>query len=307
MRKQSLKAEIGIFGGSGFYDFLLGVKEIEIKTPYGAPSAQIALGEYGGRKIAFLPRHGKNHKYPPNKIPYLANLWAFKKLGVKRIIAPCASGSLDLKVRPGDFVLCDQFVDRTKNRTDTFFEPLSPIRNDISNGKKNSPQNSRNPLRGFSFSADISNGTNGFKVAHISSANPYCGNLRKIAAESCQKLKIPYHKKGTAVVIEGPRFSTTAESLWFQNQKWQVINMTQYPECVLARELEMCYMNVSLITDYDAGLVSGKKLKPVDLKEVLRVFKENNKKVKELIFEIIKNIPCDLHCSCEEALKNAVF
>src|SRR3989344_7860284 len=248
-QKNLITAEIGIFGGSGFYDFLSPVKEIEIKTPFGKPSDKIALGEYDGRKIAFLPRHGKAHKYPPHKIPYLANLWAFKKLGIKRIIAPCASGSLDIKVKPGEFVICDQFVDRTKNRPDSFFS--------------------------------------GPKVAHISCSEPYCKNLREIALKSCEKLKIPHHKKGTVVVIEGPRFSTVAESIWFQNQKWQVINMTQYPECVLARELEMCYVNISLITDYDVGLINGKKLKPVDLKEVIKVFNENNEKVKKLIFEMI--------------------
>lgn len=267
--KNKLTAEIGVFGGSGFYDFLKNVKEIEIKTPYGKPSDKIAIGEYEGKKIAFLPRHGKGHKYPPHKIPYRANLWAFKNLGIKRIIAPSASGSLNIKMKPGDFVICDQFVDRTKNRIDTFYE--------------------------------------GLKVAHISSANPYCENLRKIAIKSCEKLKISYHKKGTVVVIEGPRFSTIAESLWFQREKWEVINMTQYPENILAREFEMCYVNISLITDYDAGLIGNKKLKTVDLKEVLKIFNENNEKVKKLIFEIIKNIPANLKCSCESAAANAFF
>lgn len=267
--RNNIIADIGIFGGSGFYDFLKNVKEIEIKTPYGNPSDKIAMGEYEGKKIAFLPRHGKKHIFPPHKIPYRANLWAFKSLGVKRIIAPSASGSLSAKVKPGDFVICNQFIDRTKNRIDTFYE--------------------------------------GPRVAHISSANPYCENLRKIAAKSCKKLKIPYHKKGTVVVIEGPRFSTAAESKWFQSEMWEVINMTQYPECILARELEMCYVNISLITDYDAGLIGTKKLKAVDLKEVIRVFNKNNEKVKELIFEMIKNIPANLKCSCESALRGAFF
>ncbi len=262
-------AEIGIFGGSGFYDLLKNFKEVEIKTPYGKPSDKIAVGEYEGKKIAFLPRHGKSHKYPPHKIPYRANLWAFKSLGVKKIIAPSASGSLNVKIKPGDFVICDQFVDRTKKREDSFF--------------------------------------NGPKVAHVSSAEPYCENLRKIAAKSCEKLKISHHKKGTVVVIEGPRFSTVAESKWFQNQKWDVINMTQYPECILARELEMCYVNISLITDYDAGVIHDKKFKPVDLKEVIKIFNENNEKVKKLIFEMIKNIDLNSVCACESAMKNAFF
>lgn len=274
--KNKLIAEIGIFGGSGFYDFLKNVKEIKVETPFGSPSDKIAVGEYEGRKIAFLPRHGKGHKYPPHKIPYRANLWAFKSLGVKRIVAPSASGSLSAKVKPGDFVICDQFIDRTKKRIDTFYE------NDGAPSTES-------------------------RVVHISAANPYCENLRKIAIKSCEKLKIPHHKKGTVVVIEGPRFSTAAESRWFQSQKWEVINMTQYPECILARELEMCYTNISLITDYDAGLIGDKKLKPVDLKEVVRVFNENNEKVKNVIFEMIKNIPADLKCSCESAMANAFF
>lgn len=286
LKKDKHIAEIGIFGGSGFYDFLEKVKEIEVKTPYGKPSDKIAIGEYEGKKIAFLPRHGKKHIYPPHKIPYRANIWAFKSLGIKRIIAPSASGSLNIKIKPGDFVICDQFVDRTKNRIDTFYE-------------------NRN------FGTRSTDGTasteNLNRIAHVSAANPYCENLRKIAATSCKKLKIPCHNKGAVVVIEGPRFSTTAESLWFQNQKWEVINMTQYPENILARELEMCYVNISLITDYDAGLPGNKKLKPVDLKEVIKVFNENNEKVKQLIFEMIKNIPSDTKCSCESAMRDAFF
>jgi len=284
--KNKSSAEIGIFGGSGFYDFLKNVKEVEIKTPYGKPSDKIAIGEYEGKKIAFLPRHGKKHIFPPHKIPYRANLWAFKNLGIKQIIAPSASGSLNIKIKPGDFVICDQFIDRTKKRMDTFYE------ND----------GTRSTAAG---------------VAHVSSSNPYCENLRKIAIKSCEKFhpsgghpkggKIKCHKKGTVVVIEGPRFSTIAESKWFQSEKWDVINMTQYPECILARELEMCYINISLITDYDAGLIGMKKMKAVDLKEVVKVFNENNEKVKKLIFEMIKNIPADLNCSCKSAMTNAFF
>lgn len=286
LKSKKVIAEIGIFGGSGFYDFLEKVEEIEVKTPYGKPSDKIAVGEYNGKKIAFLPRHGKKHIFPPHKIPYRANIWAFKDLGIKRIIAPSASGSLNIKIKPGDFVICDQFIDKTKNRIDTFYE------------NKNFHTRSADSTA----SMEILN-----RVAHVSAANPYCENLRKIAANSCKKLKIPFHNKGTVVVIEGPRFSTTAESLWFQSQKWEVINMTQYPENILARELEMCYTNISLITDYDAGLFGNKKLKPVDLKDVIRVFNENNEKIKKLIFEMIKNIPSDAKCSCEFAMENAFF
>jgi 5'-methylthioadenosine phosphorylase len=260
-----MTTKIGIIGGSGFYEFLKG-KEISVKTPYGKPSDKILISEYDGKKIAFLPRHGKKHQYPPHKINYRANLFAFKKLGVERIIASCAAGSLKPEIKPGDFVICDQFVDRTKARLDTFY--------------------------------------NGPKVSHISMAEPYCPELRKIAIESCRKLKIPFHKDGTVVVIEGPRFSTKAESRFFSTFA-DIINMTQYPEVVLARELEMCYLNISLVTDYDVGLKGRKDIKPVTAQEVMRIFKKNNQKVKELILEMIKNMPAQRKCKCSYYLKEA--
>lgn len=260
-----MKAEIGIIGGSGFYQFLRG-KEVSFSTPYGKPSDKILLTEFEKRKIAFLPRHGKRHQYPPHKINYRANLFALKKLGVERIIAPCAVGSLKPGIKPGDFVIADQLIDRTKKRKDTFFE--------------------------------------GPRVAHISFAEPYCPQLREIAIRCAKKLKIPIHPKGTVVVIEGPRFSTRAESENY-SQMADVINMTQYPEAVLARELEICYLNISLVTDYDAGLKNNKKIKPVTTKEVLEIFKKNNEKMKKLILEIIKNLPQKRICFCGFSLKEA--
>ena len=262
-----MKANIGILGGSGFYEFLKG-KEVFVKTPYGKPSDKILISEYLGKKIAFLSRHGKKHQYPPHKINYLANLFAFKKLGVERVIAPCSVGSLKPRIKPGSFVVCDQFIDRTKNRPDTFF--------------------------------------NGPKVAHISLAQPYCPELRKLAVEVCRSLKIPFQKKGTVVVIEGPRFSTKAESSFYSNTA-DVINMTQYPEVVLARELEMCYLNISLVTDYDVGLKGRRDIKPVTTQEIIRVFQENNKKVKELILKLIEIIPCQRKCRCGRSLEEAIL
>jgi 5'-methylthioadenosine phosphorylase len=259
--------KIGIIGGSGFYQFLKG-KEISLKTPYGQPSDKILISKYLDKEIAFLPRHGKKHQYPPHKINYRANLFAFKKLGVERIIAPCAVGSLKPKIKPGDFVFSNQFIDRTKQRLDTFFD--------------------------------------GPRVAHISLAEPYCPELRKIAIKSCQNLKIPFHKKGKVIVIEGPRFSTKAESN-FYSKIGDVINMTQYPEVTLARELEMCYLNISLVTDYDVGLKGKKGIKPVTAKEVIKIFQKNNEKVKELILEIIKNLPEKRNCQCPLTLKEAII
>jgi 5'-methylthioadenosine phosphorylase len=262
-------AKIAVIGGSGFYDLLENPKWIEVKTPYGKPSGKIAIGKIGNHAVAFLPRHGKAHHLPPHKINYRANLWALKSIGVKQIIAPCACGSLQENIKPGEFAICDQFVDRTKNRIDTFFE--------------------------------------GPHVAHVSSAHPYCNSLRELLYKSCLKKGVKTHKTGTVVVIEGPRYSTKSESRWFSSQDWEVINMTQYPECILARELEMCYANIALITDYDAGLEGNKNIKPVTSTEVLRVFKENNEKVKKVIVEAVKNIDKirSNSCSCNEAMKDA--
>jgi len=261
------EAEIGVFGGSGFYSLMDDVKEMEVSTPYGKPSDKVALGEIAGRKVAFIPRHGKTHEYPPHKIPYKANLWAMKQLGVTRIIAPAAVGSLQARVKPGDFVVCDQFVDRTNCRADTFYD--------------------------------------GKPVTHISCADPYCPELGKIAVQAAKKLGVTVHEKGTVVVIQGPRFSTRAESNWFRGQGWEVINMTQYPEVVLSRELEICYANVSLVTDYDVGLEGAPGIKPVSAAEVGEIFKKNNERVKRLITEMIPKIPGERKCACATALKGA--
>jgi len=266
------EVDIGIFGGSGFYD-LFKEKDViphdlgGVSMHHGRMSEQITVGKIKGKTVAFMPRHGKNHRLPPHMIPYKANIQAFKDLGVKKIIAPCAAGSLQPNVKPGDIVICDQLVDRTNGREDTFF--------------------------------------NGRDVAHISFAEPYCPSMRKTAADACKKLKLSYHDKGTVVVINGPRFATKAESRWYSTQGWEVINMTQYPESVLAREAGICYCGVSLITDYDAGLEGNPKIKPVTAEEVGKIFKENNEKVKKLIEEIVKNMDTKKTCSCQTAIDAA--
>lgn len=262
-------AEIGVFGGSGLYKFLDNIKEIKVETPYGNPTEKIALGEIGGRKVAFLPRHGKDHRFPPHMINYRANIWAMKKIGVERILAPCACGSLQADVKPGTFVICDQFVDRTKGRFDTFYDGPIPT--------------------------------------HISCAEPYCETLRQVALETAKKLKIPARDGGTVVTIQGPRFSTRSESKWFSSHGWEVINMTQYPEVALARELEMCYVNISLITDYDVGLEDVPGVEAVTAEEVIRVFQENCSKVRDLLFKMIPNIPKKRVCECAKALEFARF
>ncbi len=244
-------ATVGVFGGSGFYSFLSGdTREVKVDTPYGAPSDAITLATVGSKTVAFLPRHGKNHTIPPHKINYRANLWAMKSLGVTDIIGPNACGSLQSRVKPGDFVVCDQFVDRTSGRADTFYD--GPI------------------------------------VTHVSAAEPYCPVLREHAIASCRAENITVHETGTVVVINGPRFSTKSESRWFGSQGWEVINMTQYPESYLARELEISYVNISLITDFDAGLDDHAAVTNDD---VLAVFTANLDKLRRVLRRMIENMP----------------
>jgi 5'-methylthioadenosine phosphorylase len=247
-------AEIGVFGGSGFYSLLEDVREIKVDTPYGPPSDSVFLADVGGRRVAFMPRHGRRHTIPPHLVNYRANVWAFRSLGVKAVISPCAAGSLQLDVRPGDFVLCDQFVDRTTGRRDTFFD--GPI------------------------------------VSHVSAADIYDPELRRIAAAVIREHDIPLHERGTVVVIQGPRFSTRAESRWFSDAGWEVINMTQYPEAYLVRELGMAVVNIALITDYDAGVHEGTAA--VDARSVLEVFEQNAARIQRVVLDMIARFPADL-------------
>jgi len=262
--------KIGLIGGTGFYEFFEGqTEEIEVQTEFGLPSNKITVGSLFGKEVAFLPRHGKNHQLPPHKIPYKANIAAFKKLGVERIIAPAAVGSLRKDIRPGDFVICDQFIDQTKKRDDTFFD--------------------------------------GPQVAHIEMAYPYCPELRGIAVNQGGNLQFKIHPKGTVVVIEGPRFSTLADSLRFSQMGADLINMTQYPEVVLASELGICYLNISLVTDYDTGIYAQDKVNPVSIEEVLRNFKDNTEKLKKLIAVIIERMPEKRRCSCQTKAERALI
>jgi len=248
------QAEIGVFGGSGFYSLLDDVREIKVDTPYGPPSDSFFLATVGGRGVAFLPRHGRRHTIPPHLINYRANVWAMRSLGVKAVISPCAAGSLQRHVKPGDFVLCDQFVDRTRGRKDTFFD--GPI------------------------------------VTHISSADIYDPELRRIALDVCREHGIEVHEKGTIVIINGPRFSTKAESKWFSDAGWEVISMTQYPEAYLCREVGMAVVNIALITDYDAGVLEGTEA--VDARSVLEVFAQNAERIQKVVLDMIGRFPADL-------------
>lgn len=207
---------IGVIGGTGFYEFLDGVHETVVKTPYGDPSAPPTVGSVEGVEVAFVPRHGLDHQFPPHLVPYRANVWALKELGVDRIISPTAAGSLIQAYQPGHLVVTDQLVDRTWGRPSTYYE--------------------------------------GPNTTHVSFADPYCSELRPLAVESIRSSSAIAHERGTMVVIQGPRFSTRAESKWYAAQGWEVIGMTQIPEAALARELEICIVNIAVITDYDVGV-----------------------------------------------------
>ena len=222
----------------------------------------MAVGELGGRRVAFLARHGVNHELPAHRVNYRANLWAMRRLGVRRVLGPCSVGSLQVGLHPGDFVVCDQVVDRTRSRADTYFD--GPVLNCI----------------GF--------------------ADPYCPELRGVVIDAAAAEGITAHPTGTVVVIQGPRFSTRAESRWFSSEGWDVVNMTQYPECVLARELGICYSGVALVTDYDVGLEGQAGIEPVTMDVVFAVLRQNIEKVQRLLTSAIPAIPATPTCSCAD-------
>jgi len=261
------QAEIGVFGGSGFYQWLDGARSIMIDTPYGSPSAPIALADVGGRRVAFLPRHGPGHTIPAPFVNFRANVWAMRELGVSRIIGPSAVGSLQPKLHPGDLVICDQFIDRTTGRPDTYYP--------------------------------------GPEVVHVSAADPYCPELRELAGSAARQQDLRFHPTGTVVVVQGPRFSTRAESRWYGRMGWDIVGMTQYPEVILARELEMCYLNLSLVTDYDAGLEGAPEVGAVQAQEVVRVLTDNIARVRDLLAALIPMIPATPSCDCQRSLRGA--
>jgi 5'-methylthioadenosine phosphorylase len=259
--------QVGIFGGSGFYELLDDAREVKVDTPYGEPSAPVVIGDVGGRAVGFMPRHGRNHELPPHRINYRANMWAMSQLGATDVILPCAAGSLQPSIAPGHFVIADQVVDRTTGRTDTFYD--------------------------------------GPETTHVSFADPYDDEMRRTAIATARRLGITAHERGTIVVIQGPRFSTKAESRWFSSVGWEVINMTQYPEAILARELQMAAVNISLITDYDVGLTDDPDVPPVSHEAVVEVFKANNAKLRELLFTMIPELPLSPDRPALHALEGA--
>ncbi|GIE95816.1 S-methyl-5'-thioadenosine phosphorylase [Paractinoplanes rishiriensis] len=251
-------AEIGVIGGSGLYALLDDAEEFEVSTPYGAPSDPITVARVGDRRVAFLPRHGRDHRYPPHRIPYRANLWALRALGVRQIVAPCAVGGLRPELGPGTFVVPDQLIDRTSGRVQTFYDE---------------------------------------GAVHVSFADPYCPAGRAVVLESARELA-PVDG-GAMVVVEGPRFSTRAESRWFTAIGGAVVNMTGHPEAVLARELALCYTAIALVTDLDAGVEGGPA---VTHEEVFRVFAANTERLRGVLLNAVLQLPAERTCPCPTAL-----
>jgi 5'-methylthioadenosine phosphorylase len=237
-------ALIGVFGGSGFYEFLDDAAEVVVDTPYGPTASPVTVGRIGSRRVAFIARHGRHHDYVAHRVPFRANVWAMKSLGATALLAPCSVGSLQPDIHPGEMVVIDQLIDRTSGRPDTFHDAAGP--------------------------------DSGVTLHHQTFADPYDPSLRSVLLEAGRGEGVTMHDGGTMVVINGPRFSTRAESVWFRNMGWHVVNMTGYPEAVLAAEAGIPYAAVALVTDYDAG-VDGHE--PVTMEHVMAVMRDNVRRV----------------------------
>jgi 5'-methylthioadenosine phosphorylase len=257
------RAEVGVIGGSGLYSLLDAAETVEVDTPFGPPSDPLTIGEAGSRRVAFVPRHGRDHRFPPHRVNYRANIWALRAVGARQILGPCAVGSLKAQHGAGTVVVPDQIVDRTWGRAHTFYDEVGA-------------------------------------VVHVGFADPYCPNGRRVAVEQGRARGLDPVDGGTLVVVNGPRFSTRAESLWHQSQGWTVVGMTGSTEAALARELALCYTAISLVTDLDAGLEQGEG---VTHEQVLRAFADNIEKVRALLLDVVAALPdASADCSCRHAL-----
>ena len=260
-------AKVGVIGGSGLYKMegLTDVREIDIDTPFGKPSDSIVAGKLEGVGIAFLPRHGRGHRIPPTDVPYRANIYALKSLGVEHIIAINAVGSLKEEIEPGHMLIPDQLIDRTRNRVSTFF------RDDI--------------------------------VAHVSFAEPFCPALSRIVYEAAGEVGVTVHRGGTYIAMEGPAFSTRAESRLYKSWGADVIGMTAMPEAKLAREAEICYAIIACATDYDCWKEVNEAL---NIEVILDVLKRNVENSKKIIRLAVGRIPDKRDCECASALRLAL-
>ncbi|WP_413810612.1 S-methyl-5'-thioadenosine phosphorylase [Streptomyces sp. OE57] len=254
-------AEIGVIGGSGFYQLLSDARRIPMDTPYGRPSEDPAVGTVANRRVAFLPRHGGDHRFPPHRINYRANIWALRSIGVRRVLAPCAVGSLRRDLPPGTVVIPDQLVDRTSGRAQTFYDE---------------------------------------GAVHVRFADPYCEDGRKSVLKAATSAAAEVADGGTMVVVEGPRFSTRAESQAYARAGWSLVNMTGHPEAVLARELGLCYTSLALVTDFDAGMDASES---VEQDDVLRVFAANSEHLRDLVLRTVEHLPRRRDCHCAAALE----
>jgi 5'-methylthioadenosine phosphorylase len=253
-------ATTAVIGGSGLYALLADAEEHTVDTPYGPPSDAITVATLGDERVAFLPRHGRDHRFPPHRIPYRANIFALRKLGVRQILAPCAVGGLRADLGPGTFVVPDQLIDRTSGRTQTFYDS---------------------------------------GAVHVNFADPYCPTGRGVLREAARSHVGTVVDGGTMVVIEGPRFSTRAESRAYASMGGAVINMTGHPEAVLARELALCYSAIALVTDLDAGVEGDHG---VTQEEVFRVFGENTEILRKMLLDAVRALPATRACPCGSAL-----
>ncbi|ACO03922.1 MAG TPA: S-methyl-5'-thioadenosine phosphorylase [Persephonella sp.] len=279
---------LGVIGGSGLYqvDDINILDEVNISTPYGEPSDRYIIAEYRGKKAVFLPRHGKGHKYPPHLINYRANIWGFRKLGVDRILSVSAVGGINPLLKPGDFVLSDQFIDFTKVRPVTFYEGVYTIY-DETDGKDDL----------------VSEYLKNNRVVHIDVTDPFCSSMRKTLSDILDEKGYRYHKKGTYIATEGPRLETSAEIKAFSILGADIVGMTLVPEIVLARELSMHFASINVVTNLAAG-ISGERLTS---DEVIQMMKEKNDQIKEIILSFIEKVPEKPDCNCEDVLDGAAI
>jgi len=261
-------AKIGVIGGTGLYQIegLTDIEEVNIDTPFGKPSDSIIIGRLGGVGIAFLPRHGRGHRFSPTEVPYRANIYALKSLGVEHIISVNSVGSFKQELKPGDLVIPDQLIDRTRRRVSTFFG-------------------------------------DGI-VAHIPFAEPFCPVLSQIVFAAAKEIGASVHPKGTYVAMEGPAFSTRAESRLYRSWGADIIGMTVLPEAKLAREAEICYASIACVSDYDSWQEKGE---PVTADIILDIMHKNIETAKKIIKLVVSRIPQKRDCHCATALKTAII